>query len=259
MSLRFASRRAGSYQVATPVYQGPLDLLLHLIERAELDITNLSLALVTDQYLEYLHNLPIKAAEEVSAFLVIAAKLLQIKSEALLPRHTDLETEEEDLGDSLVQHLIAYKKFKHIAQQLGERESAGLKTYLRLSPPPKVKHTIDLDGFDLFDLTSIAKNILDKTDQRPELNNVVAAPRITIREKISHIVSAIRHRDRATFNQLLDSSPTRLDVVVTFLAMLELVKRFFIQAYQESLFGEIRLERSDSWDDELDFESEFGE
>jgi segregation and condensation protein A len=104
--------RGTNYKVHTPVYEGPLDLLLNLIERAELDITALSLAMVTDQYLDYIHGLEQKDADEISAFLVIAARLLQIKSEALLPRPVVREPGEEDLGQSLVDQLRLYKRFK---------------------------------------------------------------------------------------------------------------------------------------------------
>jgi segregation and condensation protein A len=101
-----------NYTVRTTVYEGPLDLLLDLIERAELDITSVSLALVTDQYLAYIKNLERINADEVSAFLVIAAKLLQIKSEALLPRPPTRPAGEEDAGRSLVDQLKLYKRFK---------------------------------------------------------------------------------------------------------------------------------------------------
>jgi segregation and condensation protein A len=107
--------QVGDYKVATPVYEGPLDLLLQLIEHAELDITKLALALVTDQYLSRLRDLQERAAEEVSAFLVIAARLLQIKSEALLPRPPVREAGEEDPGEALARQLLAYKRYKEIA------------------------------------------------------------------------------------------------------------------------------------------------
>jgi len=103
-----------NYTVQTPVYEGPLDLLLDLIERAELDITAVSLALVTDQYLAYINGMEERNADEISAFLVIAAKLVQIKSEALLPRPPAREPGEEDAGQSLVDQLKLYKRFKEI-------------------------------------------------------------------------------------------------------------------------------------------------
>src|SRR5512139_1228723 len=103
MVFNTANQQISNYTIATPVYEGPLDLLLHLIERAELDITKLSLAKVTDQYLEHLRSMQERRAEEVSAFLVIAARLLQIKSEVLLPRPPTREPGEEDPSEALVQ------------------------------------------------------------------------------------------------------------------------------------------------------------
>jgi len=126
MKFNFAAHQVDAYQVATPVYEGPLDLLLQLIERAELDITKLALAQVTEQYLEYMRRLPDRAAEEVSAFLVIAARLLQIKSEALLPRPPARESGEEDPGEALARQLLAYKRYKEIADILAQKEISGL-------------------------------------------------------------------------------------------------------------------------------------
>ena len=259
MSLGIATHQIGAYQVSTPVYEGPLDLLLQLIERAELDITRLALAQVTDQYLAHLRSLQERAAEDVSAFLVIAAKLLQIKSEALLPRPPAREAGEEDPGEALARQLLAYKRYKEIAQTLEARQTAGLRTYLRLAPPPKVEGKLDLSGFTVQDLAAAARAAFIHADNRPELRTVVAPPRITIRDRIRHIVTQIKTGQRTTFRRLLGKRHTRLEVVVTFLAMLELVKRRFLQAEQEALFGDIELRPAEGWDENIEFETEFGE
>jgi len=151
VSFQVASYQTEGYLIDTEVYQGPLDLLLELIEKAELDITRLSLAQVTDQYLEYMHRLQLEDPSEVSAFLVIASRLLQIKSQALLPRQTDIQglEEEEDLGEALARQLVLYKRFKEIAYLLSEREAEGLRTYLRMAPPPKLNIQPKLDISDL--------------------------------------------------------------------------------------------------------------
>jgi len=254
-----ASHQAKSYSVSTSVYEGPLDLLLQLIERAELDITKLALAQVTDQYLEHLRTIQETASpDEVSAFLVIAARLVQIKSEALLPIPPVREPEEEDPGEALAQQLIAYKRYREIADTLAERETKGLRTYLRLAPPPKIEGILDLSGITLSDLISAAQAIF-ATDQRPQLNTVVRAPRVTIRDKIKLITRTLSERGRATFSNLLGQRRTRLDAVVTFLAVLELVKRHFVDVTQETLFGEIDIATSETWDDLGEFEIEFGE
>ena len=259
MSLGIATHQIGAYQVSTPVYEGPLDLLLQLIERAELDITRLALAQVTDQYLAHLRSLQERAAEDVSAFLVIAAKLLQIKSEALLPRPPVREAGEEDPGEALARQLLAYKRYKEIAQTLEARQAAGLRTYLRLAPPPKVEGKLDLSGFTIQDLAEAARAAFIHADNRPELKTVVAPPRITIRDRIRHIVTQIKTGQRTSFSRLLGKRRTRLEVVVTFLAMLELIKRRFLQAEQETLFGDIELRPAEGWQDDIEFETEFGE
>jgi segregation and condensation protein A len=200
-----------------------------------------------------------RAAEEVSAFLVIAARLLQIKSEALLPRPPVREAGEEDPGEALARQLLAYKRYKEIAGWMQIRESAGLHTYLRLAPPLKVQAKLDLSDFTLADVVEAAHRVFSQADQRSPLGTVVTAPRITIREKIGVIVNSLRKQSSLSFLTLLGKGRTRLDVVVTFLAMLELVKRRFIRAQQDNLFGDITLVPSETWDEDLEFELEFGE
>lgn len=254
-----ANQQVSNYTIATPVYEGPLDLLLQLIERAELDITKLSLALVTDQYLDYLHSLTELAADEVSAFLVIAAKLVQIKSEALLPRPPQREPGEEDPGDALAKQLIIYKRFREIAGILSQREEAGLRTYLRVAPPPKIEGTIDLTGITIEDIAEAAQEIFFDLSRSDALTGVVPPARVTIREKISLITDYLRHRKSITFRSLINHENSRLEIVVTFLAMLELIKRHLVRVSQEGLFGDISLEVSEAWDDLEEMETEFGE
>jgi segregation and condensation protein A len=259
MNLSPLAYQTNRYLVATPIFEGPLDLLLHLIERAELDITKLALAQVTDQYIAHIRNMPELPAEEVSAFLVIAAKLLQIKSEALLPRPPVREEGEEDPGEALARQLMIYRQFKKIADRLEEQELAGRRTYLRLASPPKIETTLDLTGIGLPDLVEAARSLLLRVDERSELKTVVTPPTVTIRQKISLIASLLRQHGRATFQKVLQNTKSRIEIVVTFLAMLELVKRHLIQVQQDSLFGEIELEQSSQWDENEEFELEFGE
>ena len=246
-----------NYNVQTPVYEGPLDLLLSLIEHAELDITAVSLAMVTDQYLAYLNGQEQINADEISAFLVIAAKLLQIKSEALLPRPPEHKTGEEDLGRALVDQLKLYKRFKEIGAWLQLRQQANLRSYLRIAPPPKVEPKLDLSNVTLEKLVAAAGIALAKDAARQPLGLVIAPPRITIREKIDLIAKTMREVERSTFRTLLTQGASRLEVVVTFLAMLELIKRYRIQASQEGLFEEIEISRMEEWEDEEEIEPEF--
>jgi segregation and condensation protein A len=258
MELSVAGHQTNQYTIHTPVYEGPLDLLLDLIERAELEITSISLALVTDQYLAYIHGLEQVAAEEISAFLVIAAKLLQIKSEALLPRPPIREAGEEDPGEALARQLRIYKRFKEIAGWLETRTDHNLRTYLRIAPPPKVEGRLDLSDITIADLIMAAETIFAQEQEKATLDTVIAPPRITIREKIALIGKMLRSSHSTTFISLIGHQKTRLEVVVTFLALLELVKRYHVFAQQEQLFGDIHIQALQAFDeaDEVDIEFE---
>lgn len=259
MTYNSANQNVANYTIATPVYEGPLDLLLQLIERSELDITKISLALVTDQFLGYLHQLKDLSADEVSAFLVIAAKLLQIKSEALLPRPPEREPGEEDPGDALARQLIAYKRYREIAILLLQREESGLKTYLRVAAPPKLEGTVDLEGLSIEDIALAAQAIFTNLNLADSLRDAVPPFRVSIREKIVLITESLRKHRNVAFHSLIEKGDSRLEIVVTFLAMLELIKRHLVRVSQENLFGDISLEVSESWDDLDEIETEFGE
>ena len=241
--MQVAGHQTEGYRINTPLYEGPLDLLLDLIEKAQLDITKLALAQVTDQYLDYLRNLPDSNAAEVSAFLVIAARLVLIKSAALLP-HQEASPEhpsEVDDGEALAQQLIQYRRFKQLAAWLGDRESAKLRTYLRLAAPtPRFEPRLDMEEITLDDLVGIAYQVFVGKADLPALSRVVSMQRITIREKIQAIIEILR-REGSTSFRILASSHTRLEIVITFLAMLELIKRSFIDVDQAELFGDINL------------------
>lgn len=247
------------YTVETEVYHGPLDLLLQLIERAELDITKLSLARVTDQFLEYMRTLETLRAERVSEFIVVAARLMQIKSEALLPRPVVRQPGEEDPAQELVQQLILYKQYKNIALLLEKRQADNLRSHLRQAPAPKVEGRLDLSDVTLLDLHAAAQRVFSREDLRVPLAAVVTPPKVTIREKIRGIAAALHDKTLVHFRELIVNTPNRLHVVVTFLAVLELVRRYRIAARQEELFGDIELRRDDAWDENLEFDLEFNE
>ena len=246
-----------NYKVQTPVYEGPLDLLLNLIEHAELDITTVSLASVTDQYLAYINSMEQLNADEISAFLVIAAKLIQIKSEALLPRPPVLDMGEEDTGQALVDQLKLYKRFKEIGGWLNAREQANLRTYLRVAPPPKVEPKLDLSNITLEKLVKAAEEAFAKEKTKKPLATVISAPRVTIREKIDMITKMMKDVERSSFSVLVKDSTSRLEIVVTFLAMLELITRYRVQAHLEGLFTDIELDRMEDWSEDEEIEIEF--
>jgi segregation and condensation protein A len=246
------------YVIQLPVYEGPLDLLLDLIKRAELDITKVALAQVTDQYLAYLAHASQHDLADLSSFLIIAAQLLQIKSEALLPRPPQREADEEDPGEALAMQLIAYKKYKQVANLLSEREKTGLRTHLRISTSPQKKTILDMDGYQLEDLFQAYLEALSTVPQTAPLDTVVTPPRINIRDRIKVIVDELRKKGQTTFGVLLKSAKSRLEIVISFLAVLELVKQRQVHVQQIEGFGEIDIVPGEKWQEgqglELDLE-----
>ena len=248
------------YQVTTPVYHGPLDLLLQLIERAELDITKLSLAHVTDQFLTYIKNLPQLTAEEVSAFLVIAAKLIQIKSEMLLPRPKLRDSGEEDPGEALARQLMLYRQFKRVAESLDEFQRLDQRTYLSLSPIPQIEGKLRLTDISISDIVDAAVLVYARKPEKPgSLDSAISPPKATIRQKISLVTEHLRRFGRSSFRSILGQNRSREEIGITFLAMLELVKLHFVDAYQENIFSDIEIEPSQEWEGMEEFELEFGE
>jgi segregation and condensation protein A len=192
--------------------------------------------------------------------MVIAAKLIQIKSEALLPRPPLREQEEEDPGIALARQLIIYKRFKEISNLLAERQDNHLRTYPRLAPAQKVNKVPNFGVLNIDELISATISAFSRIDLESELGTIVSAPRIPIREKIEVISKYLRIHNQGKFRNLLPNKPLRLEIVVTFLALLELVKRRLLYAKQEQLFGEINIEiRNVDWDEIEEIELEFGE
>lgn len=249
--------QSARYTVRIAAFEGPLDLLLGLIERAEMDITAVSLASVTDQYLTYIHGLEQARADEISAFLVIAAKLLQIKSEALLPRPPVRGPGEENPAEDLVHQLQVYRRFKLMGAWLTERLELGLRTHLRVAPPPKVEPRLDLSNLTMEKLLTAAERVFAREAEKQSLGTVIAAPRITIRQKLELIAGMLKDKEHARFGEMLGLKPSRLEVVVTFLALLELIKRYRVQAKQAGLFSEIEIDRLEEWLEGEEIEPEF--
>lgn len=230
-----------SYRVRLAVFEGPLDLLLHLIEREELDITRVSLARVTDQYLEYLSALEELQVDDLADFVVVAARLLVIKSQALLPRPpTPTYQEEEDPGATLIQQLRMYKQFKEAARQLQERQSQGQRSYVRLAPQPYIKPGIEhLEPVPLEALLAAARRAMKMRAPTPPVDSVVPPFTITVDDQIDLIRQTLSQQSQISFTELLTNAYTRQEIAVTLLAVLELIKQLEIQARQERMFGEI--------------------
>lgn len=232
------------YTIDLPVFSGPLDLLLHLIDKQQLDITAISLLKVTEQYLSQVEQLKENKMEQLIDFLVVAARLVLIKSRALLPETTvaiEGEEEEEDPAEALVRQLKQYKRFKQAASWLKDREEKGLRTYLRLAPPPKLESRLDLSGVSVSDLLTAVQAALARVERREDSVTIVQPRRITIEGQINKLRRSITNGRSLMFTDLLSGERNRVEISITLLAVLELIKRQEVAAQQELMFGPITL------------------
>lgn len=235
-----------AYQIDLPVFQGPLDLLLHLIDREELDITAISLTKVTAQYLTQVEQLKKGKIEHLIDFIVVGARLVLIKSRALLPRPETIPgdyDQEEDPAETLIRQLRLYKQFKQAAQWLKQRQEQGLRTYLRVVPPPRPvsEPKIDLTGITPQTLQLAMQAILSRS-QTVERSITVMRPRqITIEGQLKHVRRRLKAHTHLAFQSLLSDKPDQVEVSITLLALLELIKRREITAEQPYLFGPIEV------------------
>jgi len=234
----------GSFSVRLPAFSGPLDLLLHLIQRQELDITAISLVTVTDQYLEQVANLTEERVERLSDFLVIGARLLVIKSRALLPEtpFDHVDRDEEDPAEALARQLKEYKRFKDSAGWLQFREQAGLRSYLRVAPVPQLDRRLDIGEHDQKSLLRAFQGALDRAAALEDsVSVVVRERRVTIEQQITLLRQEVQRDGRVFFNDLLSRRAGWLEVSVTLLAVLELIKRHEVNVNQPILFGPIEI------------------
>lgn len=234
-----------SYIIDLPSFAGPLDLLLHLIERQELDITAISLANVTDQYLNQIEQLKQNRIEQLIDFLVVAARLVQIKSRALLPQTPVIiegEEEEEDPAEALIRQLKLYKRFKQAAGWLQRREEQGLRTYLRVAPPPKLEGRLDMSGVTVDVLLTAVRDALFRVEDQEKSVAIIQPRRITIEGQINRLRQRANAGITFNFTDLLSTQTSRVEISITLLAVLELIKRQEIVATQMEMFGPISLQ-----------------
>ncbi|MGH2545146.1 MAG: segregation and condensation protein A [Ardenticatenaceae bacterium] len=229
------------YTVSLPLFEGPLDLLLHLIERRELDVTKVALAAVTDDYLRTIREMEQVDPEHVADFLVVAARLLFIKSSLLLPTEQSQEAEEDE-GAELARTLEIYRQYKQVATHLAERAAEGLHSYPRVAPPPTLERRLHPGGGSLEALYAALQALLREQEEEPEnVDEVVHPIRVSVRRRIHDLTTALRRGDRIAFRELLSPTPGRQEIIATFLAMLELLKLGWIRVQQEGLWGHIHL------------------
>ena len=231
--------------VKLPVFEGPLDLLLHLIERNELDISAVSLALVVEQYLQYLELMRAEMRLEAAAdFLVVAGRLLLIKSRSLLPRvEPPADVEEEDPGEELARQLEEYRQFKAIAAELRALAETRGQTFGRSAPVPDMPAQVRLVGLDADRLVDAFRRTIERALTQAPLEMDVPGPRVTQAERIQRIETGLAAARTMMFDSLLDDCRSVEDLLVTFLAVLELLKQARIRVWQASNFGAIILSR----------------
>lgn len=230
-------------------FEGPLDLLLHLIDKAEIDIHEVSISEITIQYMDYLHAMKELELEVTSEFLVMAATLLAIKSKQLLPKPPVFEDDYEDWPDDgldprdeLIQKLVEYRKFKQIAEQLREKEFERSLVYSRepedMTPFMKQEKVNPVEGIHLSDLIVAFQKALRRAARR----NIVATVQrdeISVKDRIRDIVDVLKQFETVRFSRLIRENMDRHEIVVTFLAILELMKLKHIRCFQHQLFDDI--------------------
>lgn len=247
----FSSEALGeaAYKVELDIFEGPMDLLLYLIKREEIDIYDIPIERITKQYMSYLDTFKMLNIGLAGEFLVMAANLCYIKSRMMLPKHVqppEEDADEEDPRWDLIRQLIEYKKFKEAARKLGEKESKQLNHFSH--KPAKIESNSDevrpLDeGVSIFDLIRAFQDILDRFHD--EGLGEIVDDQYTVSDKIDMLLKLIEPGGSMPFTQLFRNATTKHEMIVTFLAVLELMKLNVFRVRQERVLGEIELRRNE--------------
>ena len=234
------------YQVRIENFEGPLDLLLHLIKKHEINIYDIPIALIAQQYLEYIEAMKSFNLNVAGDFLVMAATLLQIKSKMLLPVDEAAQDEDDgpDLREELVWRLLEYKAYKEAAYQLDGQEKMWREIFSRTpaSPEPAVSDETPLDNVSLFDLVDALQQILNRNPGKKLIE--IIPDNLTVRERMNLILEMLEGKESVSFADLFDPASHRLVVIVTFLAMLELIRLRVTRVFQAESFGPILVSRA---------------
>ena len=237
------------YKVKFEVFEGPLDLLLYLIKKEEVDIYEVNLTKLATQFIEYIEMMRVFDLEVAGEFLVMASTLMYIKSRELLPVDQRAETDGEDEGEDprweLIRQLVAYKKFKDAAARLQVLEVRQEGIFPRVPGKLDFEDTTPAPRPDvsIFDLLNAVNGVLKRFSTREDLRDIFE-DKWTVSEKIEAIIRIIAERGRALFSELFEGVTSRTEIVVTFLALLELIRLKQIVAAQSEAFGEIELRRA---------------
>lgn len=231
-----------STSVQLDIFEGPLDLLLHLIKKNEVSITDIPIATITEQYLatlELMQNLSLDVAGE---FLVMAATLIHIKSRMLLPAGDNEAEEDEgvDPHEELVRRLLEYQRYKEAAAELEQRDLLTRDVFVRSGPPTEEAGPRGFREVSVFDLLGALKRVIDRLPK--DTVHEIALDKITVREKMTLLLETLRVHDSVLFESLFAEVKSRVEVVATFLAMLELVKVRAIRVFQDQMAGPIMIE-----------------
>jgi segregation and condensation protein A len=234
------------YKVKLEVFEGPLDLLLYLIKKDEVDIYDISIERITGQYLEFMDAFKTLDLEVAGEFVVMAANLIYLKSRSLLPAHVqppEEEAEEDDPRWDLIRQLVEYKKFKDAAAQLGEREALQNSLYQRLPDAKAELPERPLGEVSVFDLINAFNKVLKRITDREDLREIFEE-NFTVSDKIDLIMKMTASDVPLKFTELFASAASRTEIVVTFLALLELIRLKQLRCLQDEPFGEIELRRA---------------
>ena len=241
------------YSFKLESFEGPLDLLLHLIEKNKLDIYDIPIALITDQYLEAIANLPQENLDDMSEFLLMASTLLEIKARMLLPREEE-EQEEVDPRAELVERLLEYKKYKLLSAEMRALEEGSDRLWYRAQDLPqevaKYKPPVDLDSLLRHETAEKLQRIFDeimrrqseRTDEVHSHFGEIEREAVQIGDRLDYVRERVRKPGRHSFRSLLGESATKLEVVITFLAILELIKTGDIRLTEDSTRDDFTLE-----------------
>jgi segregation and condensation protein A len=232
------------YKVKLEIFEGPLDLLLYLIKRDEIDIYDISLERITRQYLEYLQAFKELNIEVAGEFVVMAANLIYLKSRSLLPvdqQPPDEDADEDDPRWDLIRQLIEYKKFKEAAAQLHLRALEQERIFTRDGGSPAVTETpLRLADVGIFQLIHAFQNVIKRVEAREDLQEIFGE-HFTVSDKIDIILKRVANGASIRFSELFGDIVSRVEIVVTFLALLELIRLKQVRALQRGVFDEIEI------------------
>ncbi len=234
-----------AYRVKLDIFEGPLDLLLYLIKKNEVDIYDIPIAIITEQYLEYMDLMKVLNLDRVGEFLVMASTLVKIKSKMLLPPSEDIEEDEDgvDPRTQLIEHLLEYQRYKEAAHHLKNRDLIEKDIFTRIQRDEQIPET-DKDSMvievSLFDLVDALRKVIERKDLSDQFIEV-SVEKISVKDKMVEILQKLKETQHITFLSLFDELSTKHEIIVAFLAILELMRLRAVKVFQVHLHGEIRI------------------